>query len=124
MKIAFAKVGRTPGEFRFEEEGMTIAGTLQKQGHHLVRLDSSVSGEMTLHCDRCGREYTQEVSFPLELTLTDRAEKGLDNLDTMEFFGGEIDIAEVLESEVASYRSAYHYCPQCRQEDSEIDIEY
>jgi hypothetical protein len=124
MKIAFSKVGRSPAEFRYTEEGMTISGSLLREGHHQVTLDSSVSGELTLFCDRCGAEFSRTLSFPLELTLSDRPEKGLDNLDTIEFLNGEIDIAELLESEIASYRSTYHYCPKCEAEDGEIDIEY
>ena len=124
MKIAFSKVGRSPAEFRYSEKEMTISGTLLKEGHHQVALDSSVSGELTLVCDRCGKEFLSEVSFPLELTLTDRPEKISDNLDTIEFLNGEIDIAALLESEIASYRSSYHYCPECREDDNEIDIEY
>jgi hypothetical protein len=124
MKIAFAKVGRSPGAFRFSEEGMTIAGTLLKAAHHEVGLEGTVEGEMTLYCDRCGQPFQEKVAFPLELTLTDRPEKISDNLDTIEFLDGEIDIAALLESEVASYRSAYHYCPRCAAEDREIDIEY
>ena len=124
MKIAFAKVGRSPGAFRFSEEGMTIAGTLLKAAHHEVGLEGTVEGEMTLYCDRCGQPFQEKVAFPLELTLTDRPEKISDNLDTIEFLDGEIDIAGLLESEIASYRSSYHYCPKCREEDGEIDIEY
>ena len=124
MKIAFGKVGRSPGEFSFSEEGMTISGTLLREGHHKVGLDASVEGELTLHCDRCGKEFREKVAFPLTLTLTDRPEKLSDNLDTIEFLHGEIDIAALLESEIASYRSSYHYCPECRGEDREIDIEY
>jgi len=124
MKIAFSKVGRSPAEFRYTEKGMTLSGTLLREGHHQVALDSSVSGEVTLFCDRCGAEFIREVSFPLVLTLTDRPEKVSDNLDTIEFLDGEIDIAALLESEIASYRSAYHYCPECSVKEDEIDIEY
>jgi uncharacterized metal-binding protein YceD (DUF177 family) len=124
MRIAFSKVGRSPGEFRFSHEETTISGTLLKRAHHEVRLDGQIEGEVPLYCDRCGAAFTETVSFPLELTLTDRPEKISDNLDTIEFLDGEIDIAALLESEVASYRSSYHYCPKCREEDREIDIEY
>jgi len=124
MKIAFSKVGRSPGEFRFSHEGTEISGTLLKEAHHEVRLDARIEGEVSLYCDRCGAAFTEKVAFPLELTLTDRPEKVSDNLDTIEFLDGEIDIAGLLESEIASYRSSYHYCPKCREEDGEIDIEY
>jgi uncharacterized metal-binding protein YceD (DUF177 family) len=124
MKIAFGKVGRSPGEFRFSHEETTISGTLLKEAHHEVRLDGRIEGELELHCDRCGAAFTERIAFPLELTLTDRPEKVSDNLDTIEFLDGEIDIAALLESEIASYRSSYHYCPKCREEDGEIDIEY
>ncbi len=124
MKIAFAKVGRSPGEFRYCEGGMSLVGTLKKEGHHLAILEGEISGVLKLHCDRCGTEFEEALSLLLELHLTDRPEKVSDNLDTIEFLGGEIDIAEILESELASYRLAYHYCPKCAESEGEIDIEY
>jgi uncharacterized metal-binding protein YceD (DUF177 family) len=124
MKIAFGKVGRSPSEFRYSADAVTISGTLLKKGHHEVALEGSVAGEVTLICDRCGKEFSEKLSFPLALTLTDRPEKVSDNLDTIEFLNGEIDIAELLEGEIASYRSTYHYCPECRAAEDEIDIEY
>ena len=124
MKIAFSKVGRSPAEFRYTDEGMTISGTLLREGAHQVALEARVSGDLSLFCDRCGAEFQRELDFPLELTLTDRPEKISDNLDTIEFPNGEIDIAAILESERASYRSAYHYCAACEADEGEIDIEY
>jgi len=124
MKIAFGKVGRSPAEFRYTEDSVSITGTLLKAGHHQVTLKGTVTGELELFCDRCGVGFREAVSIPLELTLTDRPEKVSDNLDTIEFLDGAIDIAALLESEIASYRSAYHYCPKCREDDREIDIEY
>jgi len=124
MKISFNKVGRSPGEFRLQQEALEIVGTLLREGAHEVELKSSIDGQITLACDRCGEEFTEELHLPLNLTLTDQPRKVTEDLDTIEFLDGVIDIAALMEGEIASYRSAYHYCPACRASESDVDIEY
>jgi hypothetical protein len=51
----------------------------------------------------------------LELTLSDGIYDEDDNLlDVIEFFEGYIDIDEIIESEVASIKSDFHYCKDCK----------
>ncbi|WP_292655363.1 hypothetical protein [Nitratifractor sp.] len=124
MKISFNKVGRSPGEFCLKAETLEMAGTLLREGSHEVKLSSTIAGEITLICDRCGAEFTEALHLPLNLTLTDQPRKVTEDLDTIEFLDGVIDIAALMEGEIASYRSAYHYCPACREAGSDVDIEY
>jgi len=124
MRIVFAKVGRTPGDFHYAGEGVSIDGTLLRVSPHEVEMTAEIEGEISLECDRCGKTFSDSVRFPLKLLLTDRPQKISDNLDTIEFLNGEIDIAGILEGEINSYRSSYHYCPECRESDREIDMEF
>jgi hypothetical protein len=124
LKIAFGKVGRSPGNFRHRMEELEISGTLLREGAHEVSMESEIRGEITLVCDRCGAEFSEEMKLPLNLSLTDQARKVTEDLDTIEFLDGVIDIPRLMEGEIASYRSAYHYCPKCRQDEREVDIEY
>ena len=124
MKIAFAKVGRSPGDFRYRHEELTLEGTLCRRETHRVELVGAIIGEVELECDRCGERYRERLDLPLTLALTDRPLPIGDDLDTVEFLDGTIDMERLLESEVVAYRSEYHYCPKCRTEDSEIDLEY
>jgi len=101
-----------------------MVGTLLREGAHEVHLASTIDGRITLACDRCGEEFAREIHLPLDLVLTDQARKIGEDLDTIEFLDGVIDIAALMEGEIASYRSAYHYCPACEAADSDVDIEY
>ena len=124
MKIAFGKVGRSPGKFHHRMEELEISGTLLREGAHEVSMESEIRGEITLICDRCGSEFSEELKIPLNLSLTDQARKVTEDLDTIEFLDGVIDISRLMEGEIASYRTAYHYCPKCREDEREVDIEY
>ena len=124
MKISFNKVGRSPGEFRLRQESLEMTGSLLREGSHEVSLTSTIAGQITLICDRCGEEFTEALQLPLNLTLTDQPRKVTEDLDTIEFLDGTIDIAALMEGEIASYRSAYHYCPACQAAESDVDIEY
>jgi len=124
MKIAFSKTGRSPGDFRYAEEALSISGTLQRVEAHRVELQGKIEGELRLECDRCGETFEERIDLPLELHLSDRPLPIGTDLDTVEFLDGMIDIPQLMESEIASYRSSYHYCPKCEAEEREIDLEF
>lgn len=122
--MAFSKVGRHPGEFRYGEGDVSITGTLQRVEAHEVELHAKIEGDLMLECDRCGEEFREAIGLPLDLRLSDRPLPIGEDLDTVEFLDGIIDITQLMESEISSYRSSYHYCPQCRDEEREIDLEF
>ena len=42
----------------------------------------------------------------------------------VEFLDGEIDLSYILESEITSIESSYHYCDKCDNNDEDFEIEY
>ncbi len=125
MKISFNKVARSPSKVEFsDKDGLHIGGTLLKEGVHKVHFVSTITGDISLTCDRCGKDYKDSLNLPLDLILTDQVQKVMEDLDTIELLDGIIDIGLLMESEIASYRSNYHYCQECRQSEEELDIEY
>ena len=124
MKIAFAKVNRSPGDFRYEEGELSFSGELSRIEAHQVRLEGMIEGKMEWECDRCGASFEEAIRLPLNLRLSDRPLPVGDDLDTVEFLDGIIDIPALMESEIASNRSEYHYCPRCAGDGSEIDLEF
>ncbi len=124
MKIAFSKVGRTPGRFHHRIDGVEMEGTLLRTGAHELSMKSQIEGEIALICDRCGSEFNEELHLSLDLRLTDREERVSEDLDLVEFLDGTIDLDSLMEGEIASYRSSYHYCPRCQESEQEVDIEY
>ncbi len=124
MKIAFAKVNRSPGDFRYDKGELDFFGKLSRIDAHQVRLEGTIEGEVEWECDRCGASFSEPLHHPLALRLSDRPLPVGADLDTVEFLDGIIDIPALMESEIASIRSEYHYCPRCEGDGSEIDLEF
>jgi len=123
MKIVFDKVGSTAKPIELSSEGVQIEGTLQKSGYHQVTLDAQLSGNIELDCDRCGKTYMYNVDSKLRLKLSDLVSEDKDDLDIIEFLDGEIDILYILESEITSIQSSYHYCDSCDNDD-DFEMEF
>jgi len=124
MKIVFDKVGSTPKPIEVISNGIMLSGTLQKSGYHLVTLDAFLKGNLELDCDRCGETYDYVLANKLELKLSDLISEDKDDLDIIEFLDGEIDISYILQSEITSIQSSYHYCKKCDNIDEDFEIEY
>ena len=124
MKIQFDKVGNTAKPFRCIEGELTLSGTLKKSAHHRVSLVSALEGEMSLLCDRCGKQYIKQIKNPLALTLSDVMCKDKEDLDIIEFLDGVIDLTYILKSEIDIQKSIYHYCPECDGSEEILEIEF
>jgi len=124
MKIVFDKIGSTAKPIEVSSRGVTLEGTLQKSGYHQVTLDAQMSGSFSLDCDRCGDTYSQKLDNKLRLKLSDLVSEDKDDLDIIEFLDGEIDLPYILESEITSIESSYHYCDKCDNNDEDFEIEF
>jgi len=124
MVIVFDKVGSTAKPFEQASEGLVLEGTLQKSGYHRVTLDATLCGTLEMTCDRCGDTYGHDIDTPLKLTLSDQLSEDKDDLDIIEFLDGKIDILYILQSEINTYQSAYHYCDKCNESDEDFEIEF
>jgi len=123
MKILFDKVGSTAKPIDISSKGVQLEGTLQKSGYHQVTLDARLSGNIELDCDRCGKPYIYNMNSQLRLKLSDLVSEDKDDLDIIEFLDGEINILYILESEITSIQSSYHYCDNCDNDD-DFEMEF
>ncbi|HFQ62430.1 MAG TPA: hypothetical protein ENK39_09075 [Epsilonproteobacteria bacterium] len=123
MKIVFDKVGSTAKPFELSSNGVSLEGTLQKSGYHQVTLDAKLGGNLELDCDRCGKTYDYALDSKLRLKLSDLVSEDKDDLDIIEFLDGEIDILYILQSEITSIQSSYHYCENCDNND-DFEMEF
>jgi len=123
MKILFDKVGSTAKPIDISSKGVQLEGTLQKSGYHQVTLDARLSGNIELDCDRCGKPYMYNMNSQLRLKLSDLVSEDKDDLDIIEFLDGEINILYILESEITSIQSSYHYCDNCDNDD-DFEMEF
>jgi len=124
MKIVFDKIGSTAKPIEVNSEDVVLEGTLQKSGYHQVTLDAHMGGSIKLSCDRCGDAYDYKIDNKLQLKLSDLVSEDKDDLDIIEFLDGEIDLSYILESEITSIESSYHYCDKCDNNDEDFEIEY
>lgn len=123
MTIIFDKVNSTAKPIGLSVEGICLEGTLQKSGYHQVTLDSKLSGALSLSCDRCGENYLYDMASSLRLKLSDLISEDKVDLDIIEFLDGKIDLLYILESEINSIKSSYHYCGKCDNDD-DFEVEY
>ena len=124
MKIIFDKINSNGKPFELEIENVSLIGTLQKSGYHRVSLNAKINGNVKLNCDRCGEVYNYKFDNNLKLTISDQLIEDKDDLDIIEFLDGVIDIAYILESEINTLKSSYHYCDNCCSDDEEFEVEY
>jgi len=124
MVIVFDKINSTAKPIELSSKGVKLDGTLQKSGYHQITLDATLNGCFDLDCDRCGDTYSYDMNSKLRLKLSDLVSEDKDDLDIIEFLDGKIDLLYILESEITSIESSYHYCEKCDNNDTDFEIEF
>ncbi|HHO42596.1 MAG TPA: hypothetical protein ENN12_04480 [Epsilonproteobacteria bacterium] len=123
MQIGFDKIGSTPKQVTLEIETVVLEASLVQKTREIVTLDGKIHGNLPIVCDRCGANFDLEVEQKLDLNLTNKVSQNKDDLDIIEFLDGVIDIEYIIQSEINSLKSAYHYCKECEGvENFEIEI--
>lgn len=123
MEISFDKISATPKSFSLSQDDVAFSGTLSKVDFNTVKLDGELKGDLEVCCDRCGVVFKTTIDQPLNLELCQKARQNKDNLDIIEFLDGTIDLGYILQSEIDSIRSSYHYCQKCDGiEEFEVEI--
>lgn len=123
MKISFDKISSTPKLFSIASDDVVFSGTLSKIDFNTVKLDGDLNGELEVCCDRCGTVFKTAIEQPLSLELSQKERQNKDNLDIIEFLDGTIDLGYILQSEIDSIKSLYHYCQKCDGiEEFEVEI--
>jgi len=124
MTILFNKVLQTAKPFYEEADGVIFDGVLQKSGSHNVNLLGEIKGNVAVQCNRCGASLDYLLETPLKLTITDQVTETKDDLDIIEFLDGKIDLSFILQSEINTLKSAYHYCEECEQNAEALEVEF
>ncbi len=124
MTILFHKVWQTAKPFHEEADGVIFDGILQKSGSHQVNLLGEIKGIIEVQCNRCGTPFDYLLETPLKLTISDQIIETKDDLDIIEFLDGKIDLSFILQSEVNTLKSVYHYCEACGQNVEAYEAEF
>ena len=123
MQIDFRKIKGSTLDINFSKDNSKIVGTLKRVDRDRVKLDSTFSTKLKLICNRCGKEFEKEFSYPLNLILADGIYSDPTEIDIVEFSGGKIDFNYLLDSENALIEEDYNYCDSCKDKEN-FEVEF
>ena len=114
--IAFAKISAAPVPFEISQDRLKLSGNLKRKDSKFIECKGEIKGKIPYICDRCGKEFDLEVSESVNLLLSEGVfnDEKHESLDVMEFFGAEVDVDEILRSEMEAFKSDYFYCEECK----------
>jgi len=110
------KVTKTPLDFEVKSDEITFKGYLQYHEGKLILLKARINGFLIKSCDICAENFKLEVDEEVEFFISDGLYKdnGTIELDVVESFNGNVDIDELLNSEIELIKSDYHSCNNCK----------
>ncbi|MDQ7068487.1 MAG: hypothetical protein Q9M40_11210 [Sulfurimonas sp.] len=116
MKVVLRRVTKTPLDFDVKSNEITFKGYLQYHGGKLILLKANLKGTTLKDCDICAEELIMPLDENIEFFISDGIYKDEDGieLDVIESFNGEVEIEELLHSEIELIRSDYHSCDECK----------
>jgi len=119
MKVVLRRVTKTPLDFEVKSDEITFKGYLEYHKGKLILLKANLKGLLEKSCDTCAEEFKMPVDEEIEFLISDGIYED-DNsieLDVIESFTGEVEIEELLHSEIELIKSDYHTCESCKNSD-------
>ena len=119
MKIMLRKVTSTPLDFSIKPNEISFKGYFEYYKGKLILLRANIEGPLHTQCDRCGDEFCMNLNEKVEFFISDgiyEDEDGIE-LDVVESFDGQVDVEELLNSEIELIKSDYHTCESCKEEE-------
>jgi uncharacterized metal-binding protein YceD (DUF177 family) len=117
MTVNFRKVTKTPLEFSLESQGVLFKGSLQYTKDNLVLLQATLTGSLDLDCYLCADSFMLPLNEEVEFYIHNGVYSGMnEELDIVETFDGNINLEELLNSEIELIKSDYNSCSNCNQE--------
>ena len=114
MSVPFRKITQAPQDFELTKDELVFKGTLVWTGKTFIDMNFSLSGKLEVACDSCAEDFKIDVKEPIHLLLTNGVYDGDEvELDVVEIRNHEIDLDEILDSEIELIKSGYFYCDQC-----------
>lgn len=90
---------------------LRVDGFLLKLSNGLIKIDSTMSGEISCICDISGDFFKKTIDDSIILFAKDgiwNSDQNDDYFDVIEFFDGYIDLDFIFKSELESIRLDYH----------------
>jgi len=118
MKIEFRKISSVKSPFEIKNELFFSKGTFKKLSSNLVEIDFRLKADLSLICDRCGKEYLSSIDEMMILKVSDGSYES-ETLDIIESYDHFVDFDSVISSEIEVIKSDYHYCKNCNKTSGE-----
>lgn len=111
------KVTKTPLDFEVVLNEIAFKGYLEYHSAKLILLKAKISGTLQKSCDLCAEDFNLEVNEDVEFFINDGIfeDDGSIELDVVESLDGNVDIEELLNSEIELIKSDYHSCENCSE---------
>ncbi|MDR0408318.1 MAG: DNA-binding protein [Campylobacteraceae bacterium] len=124
MEIAFKKVSKEGLDFSLARNKINFFGKIYQKSPTLALLEGKLEGELEHRCDRCAEDICLIVDEQVEMLISDGVYKttkidkqiSQDTLAIVEIYDGLINFDGILQSEIESYKSDYHYCAICESQ--------
>ncbi len=117
MKIEFRKIPYTKSDFKIVDDLLICDGTFFKESNRLVHVDIVMSGHIKVDCDICGDVFDLDIDEKQEFKVSDGLSEEED-LDIIECQDHIVDFDEIVQSEISSIKSDYHYCSKCNTKEN------
>ena len=118
MIVNFRKVTQIPLDFSIESKNIVFKGSLKYDGENLVLLKATISGSIDLDCYLCAEAFILPLEEDVSFLISNGVYNGLnEEYDVVESFDGNINLDELLNSEIELIKSGYYSCENCKQEE-------
>ncbi len=116
MKISLRKVGKTPLDFEVKSDKITFKGSLEYDIGKLILLKAKLSGLVNIDCDICTKKFELPLNEDIKFFISDGIydNENDSTLDVVESFDSQIDLDELLNSEIELIKSDYYCCQDCK----------
>ncbi|WP_297442353.1 hypothetical protein [Sulfurimonas sp.] len=117
MRVVLRKVTKTPLDFEVKSKEIVFKGYLEYHGGKLILLKANINGSLSTSCDICAEEFKLNLDENIEFLISDGLYQDDNSIafDVVESFDGNVDIEELLNSELELIKSDYHSCDNCKQ---------
>jgi uncharacterized metal-binding protein YceD (DUF177 family) len=126
MIIQFQKATPTPKEFSFETDGVLISGTFEKVNNKLVKISSTIKGNLEVNCSRCSKKFHLSLDEDINFRVSNGIYKEKDNIledDIVETYDETINFDEIFGSEIESIRNDFNFCEDCQDDSEEFETQ-
>ncbi|MBU0720911.1 hypothetical protein KJ877_06170 [bacterium] len=117
MKLSLRKVGKTPLDFEVKSKEITFKGYLEYHAGKLILLKAHLSGIIDTECNICAKEIKLPVDEEIEFFISDGIYEDQNDieLDVVESLDSQVDLDELLASEIELLKSDYYRCEECQE---------